>query len=69
VLIDWQALYGLSKGMGINCCQSQYVKENIESLKCRYIVTLSEGSVDEACKLQGFEEIGRRENVVAYKLY
>ena len=69
VLIEWQALYGVPKGMGINCCQSQYVKENIEDLKCRYIATLSGGTVDEACKQQGFEEIGRRENVVAYKLY
>ena len=69
VLTDWQALYAVPKGMGINCCQSQYVKDNIDSLKCRYITTLSGGTVDEACKEQGFEEMGRKGNVVAYKRY
>lgn len=65
---EWQALYAIPKGMGISCSSSEYVNTNIDRLKCRYIVTLSEGTVDENCKQNGFVEIGRKGNVVAYKV-
>lgn len=68
VLVDWQALYGIPKGMGISCSTNRYVNDNIEHLKSRYIVTLSEGTVDENCKQSGFVEIGRKGNVVAYRV-
>ena len=67
VLTEWQALYGIPAGMGISCCHSQYVNENLDQLKCRYIVTLSEGTVDRNCQEKGFVEIGRKGNVVAYE--
>ena len=69
VLTEWQALYGIPGGMGISCCHSQYVNENLDQLKCRYIVTLSEGTVDRNCQEKGFVEIGRKGNVAAYRLY
>ena len=69
VLTDWQALYAIPKGMGINCCQSQYVKDNIDALKCRYLTTLSGGTVDIMCQGRGFEEIGRKDTVVAYRVH
>ncbi len=60
-------LFALPKGMGINCCLSDYVKGNISSLKCRYLATVSGGDIDKMCAKLGFEEIGRSADVVFYK--
>ena len=68
VLTEWQALYKVPKGMGISCCFGDYVNENIDQLKCKYIATLSGGSVDENCRKAGFEEIGRKGELVVYRV-
>ncbi len=68
VLTKWQALYALPEGMGISCCYSDYVNENIHRLKGRYIATLSGGSVDENSREAGFEEIGRKGELVVYRV-
>ena len=60
-------LFALPKGMGINCCLSDYVKSNISNLKCRYLATVSGGEIDKLCAKEGFEEIGRSADVVFYK--
>lgn len=68
VLTQWQALYGVPKGMGISCCFSDYINANIDQLKCKYIATLSGGSVDENSREAGFKEIGRKGDVVVYRV-
>ena len=68
VSTEWQALYALPEGMGISCCFSQYVNDNIGQLQSKYLVTVSEGSVDLHCRQAGFEEKGRRGDLVFYKL-
>ncbi len=68
VLTKWQALYAIPEGMGISCCYSDYVNENIHRLKGRYIATLSGGSVDENSREAGFTEIGRKDGLVVYRV-
>ena len=67
-LTDWNALYALPAGMGINCCYSDYINDNIKRLKGKYLATLSGGSVDVNCINEGFKEIGRNGNVVIYRV-
>lgn len=66
--VAWQLLYTLPEGFGISCCMPDYVKENFDSLKSRYIATLSGGQIDELCKNEGYREIGRDEDLVVYEL-
>lgn len=68
VLTDWNALYALPAGMGINCCFSDYIKDNLPDLKSKYVATLSGGSVDIACATAGFMELGRQGDVVVYQV-
>ncbi len=65
---DWQFLYALPEGFGISCCMSQYVIENFENLKCKYLATLSGGKIDEMCREAGYREIGRDKDMTVYAL-
>ncbi|MBP5529637.1 MAG: hypothetical protein J6X80_06245 [Lachnospiraceae bacterium] len=51
--IKWQYLYMLPKGAGISCCEPQYVKDNFENLKSKYIVTLTGSETDILCGEKG----------------
>lgn len=66
--VDWQLLYALPKGFGISCCVREYVIENFDSLKCKYLATLSGGRIDEMCREAGCREIGRDRDMVVYAL-
>lgn len=63
----WQVLYGLPAGMGISCCEYDYMKENLRTLKSRYLMTGVDGELDEACMEAGYEELYRDHEVVLYK--
>lgn len=65
---SWQFLYALPKGFGISCCMSDYIVENFEGLKSKYIATLSGGRIDGMCMNAGYREIGRDEDLVIYRL-
>lgn len=65
----WQVLYALPEGCGISCCMRDYVITNLESLKSRYLVTVSGGEIDSLCGQAGYEELGRDEEVVLYQRY
>lgn len=64
---DWQFLYALPEGFGISCCLREYVIENFDGLKSRYIATLSGGRIDEMCMEAGYREIGRDGDLVVYR--
>ena len=51
--IKWQYLYMLPKGAGISCCEPQYVKDNFDNLKSKYIVTLTGSETDLLCREKG----------------
>lgn len=46
VYMKWQRLYSLPKGFGISCCYPDYVKDNMDGLRSKYIATLTGGEVD-----------------------
>ena len=47
VTSDWQMLYAVPEGFGINCCMGDYVYENSGSINSKYICTVSGGRLDE----------------------
>lgn len=67
--VDWQLLYGLPEGFGVSCCMPEYVLQNLESLESRYLISLSGGRIDEACREAGYREIWRDESTVLYQRY
>ena len=67
-MTDYHELYSLPSGMGISCCKPDYVSENIDSILSRYLATLSGGKIDVLCRERGYEEIGRTEDMVIFRL-
>ena len=67
-MVDYQILYGVPEGFGINCCYPDYVIENFDSLQCKYIFTLGGGKIDEICKARDLEVITEGLNGICYKL-
>ena len=68
-ITNHKELYALPKGMGISCCMEDYVTANIKTLKSRFIATVEGGAIDELCEQNGYEEIGRTNSLVIYKMY
>lgn len=67
VPIKWQMLYGLPKGFGISCCYYDYVKENLDTLKSRYLMTASGGDLEEECLKAGYQALYRDHEVVIFR--
>ena len=67
--LKWQLLYGTPKGFGISCCEKEYITEHLTELQSRYLATVSGGTIDELCKAQGYEELGRDADMVLYRRY
>ncbi len=68
-MMNWQELYAVPAGFGISCCQGDFVAENLESLKSRYLAVPVGGKLDEACAEASYEELGRSEKVAVYRLH
>lgn len=67
--LKWQLLYGTPKGFGISCCEKEYITEHLTELKSRYLATVSGGTIDEMCRAEGYEELGRDQDMVLYQRY
>lgn len=67
--IPWKALSALPDGVGISCCLPQYIAENIDELKGRYIIAISNGGTDLLCQEKEMELLMREESFVLYKRY
>ena len=67
-VLEWQLLYGLPEGFGISCCMPDYVMQNFDSLKCRYMTTLSGGRIDGMCHDAGYKELYRSGSMVLYMI-
>ncbi len=65
--MKWQRLYALPKGCGISCCNAEYVKDNLDSLKSKYIATLTDGEIDDLLK-EKYELLYSDEEVTLYRL-
>lgn len=68
VMVNWQALYGVPAGFGISCCQGDYVRENLESLQSKYLLTVPEGDLDQLLAESGKRELVRDQRIVLYEL-
>ena len=68
-ITNHKELYALPKGMGISCCMEDYVTANIKTLKSRFIATVAGGAIDKLCEQNGYEELGRTNSLVIYKMY
>ena len=69
VVTDYSELFALPKGMGISCCYPDYVIENFDNLKSKYLITYSGGKVDLLCCENEKEELARNRKVVLYRLH
>lgn len=65
----WQYLYSLPAGFGISCCTADYVAENFDSLRSRYLCVVPGGALEERCRLAGYERIAENEFAVLYRRY
>lgn len=68
IITDYQILYGLPAGFGINCCYVDFIKENLDTLQSKYLCVPVGGEVDEMCMERGLEVITQGMNAVCYKL-
>lgn len=66
---DYNELYAVPKGMGISCCQKEWVEEHFSELKSRYIAVTAGNELDHMCRDSGFDEIGRTERMSIYQRY
>ncbi|MCM1326839.1 MAG: hypothetical protein NC094_08335 [Bacteroidales bacterium] len=64
----WQLLYALPEGMGINCCEKDYVADHMGELKSRYIALPAGGETDAACKDAGYRELARDQDMAVYQM-
>ncbi len=68
-IMPWQHMLSLPEGVGISCCSSEFLVQNWNELKSRYITTFSEGEIAKLCQESGFEKIGEAGGKVIYKRY
>ncbi len=64
VSAEWQQLYALPGGCGINFCPQPYVLEHIDSLKARYIAAIPGGQVEKALLERGAVSLGGNDKIV-----
>lgn len=67
--IPWRILFALPEGSGISCCLPQYITENIDELKGRYLIAIPNGRTDLLCQEKEMELLMREESFVLYKTY
>ncbi|RKJ19891.1 hypothetical protein D7X48_11115 [bacterium D16-50] len=65
----WQLLYALPEGFGVSCCMPEYVAENFDELKSRYLFTAAAGEIDGLCAQAGFEKVGEAGGMVLYQRF
>ena len=68
-ITEYRELFALPPGIGISCCYPDYILNNFSELKSRYIITLPEGYVYDACTYAGYEVVGNSEYVVMFRRY
>ena len=69
VQLAWQMLYLFPDEYGINLCYGNYVLDNYDSLKSRYIATVPGGKIDKLLKENGAPVMAENEAIIIYKKY
>lgn len=68
-MMKWQYLYAVPSGFGFSCCHGDYVANNLQVLRSRYLAAPAGGRIDSMCQAQGYHELGRTDDVVIYERY
>jgi len=66
--MNWRMLYAVPAGWGISCCKDDYISENIDCLKSKYLSVIEGGYLEELCIEKAFRELGRGGGIVVYEL-
>lgn len=69
VVTEYTGLYALPKGMGISCCSPDYILNNFDSLKSRYIFTYDNALVSQKCEEYNYGVVAKYGNSVMYQRY
>lgn len=64
---QWQQLYALPEGFGINYCSQAYVLENLDSLRPRYIAAIPGGQVEEQLLERGAVLLAENGQIAVYR--
>lgn len=67
VIEQWQQLYALPEGFGINYCSQTYVMEHLDTLQARYIFAIPGGQVEEQLLKRGAVLLAENEQVAVYQ--
>lgn len=68
VMTSWQLLYALPEGFGISCCMRDYVAENFEGLRSRYLACPTGGEIQGMCREAGYSLVYGDGELVLYRL-
>ncbi|MCD8069341.1 MAG: hypothetical protein LUE87_10770, partial [Lachnospiraceae bacterium] len=68
LVTDYQLLYSLPAGFGINCCDAEYVLSSFDELQSKYICTAAGGQIDRLCQERGLTVVTEGLNAVIYQL-
>ena len=69
VQLAWQQLYLFPDEYGINLCYGDYVLENYDTLKSRYVATTPGGKIEKMLQEKGAKLMAENEAIVVYKKY
>ena len=64
---QWQQLYALPGGFGINFCTQDYVLEHLDTLQSRYIVVVPGGQVEVQLLKRGAVLLAENEQIAVYQ--
>ena len=67
VLEEWQQLYALPGGCGINYCSPLYVLENLDTLQSCYIAAIPGGEVERQLQERNAVLLGENERIAVYR--
>lgn len=65
--MKWQLLYALPEGFGINCCQKDFILDQTDRIKSRYLVAQTGAEVDAKCAAAGWTVLARDADIVLYE--
>lgn len=68
VYTTWQLLYALPEGFGISCCTRDYVTENVEDLKSRYLFCPVGGEIERLCEETGYRQLHSDGEMALYEI-
>ncbi|MCQ2522844.1 MAG: hypothetical protein MJ123_00780 [Lachnospiraceae bacterium] len=67
-LLRWQYAYAIPRGFAVSLCEATYVSENIDTLKSKYIMTLTDGKIERLLISKNAKFISGNDSVSVYEM-